>query len=493
MSVFKKLAGETAIYGIPTIVGRLVNFLLVPLYTGLFNPAEYGVVSGLYAYASFLNVVLTYGMETTFFRFASANPDNNKVYSTAYNSIIVTSLLFLFVSFAFKQPIADWMEIGNHPEYFIWFAIITAFDALVAIPFAKLRQMGKAKRYAFARSFNIVVNIGLNLFFLLLCPYLIEQGWTWVNAIYNPEMGIGYIFVANLVASILTWPLVYPENLQFNFGFDVNLWKRMMVYALPLLFVGLAGMVNETIDRILLIKLLPDDIADSEVGIYSACYKLSILMTLFIQAYRMAAEPFLFNRSRSEGATADYATLMNYFVIVSCLIFLLVTFNLQFFADLFLQDKAYHEGLNIVPILLLANMFLGIYYNLSIWYKLADKTLIGSYISISAAGITLLLNFITIPVMSYKGSAWATLAAYFFMVVACYITGKRHYHIPYQLNKIYLYLFVMGVFYLIKQIIETNGGSVGVVLGIVVMAAFAGFAYAVEKGMILKNFSSRSS
>lgn len=492
MSIFRKLARETAIYGLPTIVGRLVNFFLVPLYTGIFNEAEYGVVTSLYAYASFFNVVLTYGMETTFFRFASEDPENDKVYSTAYNSIIITSLFFLFVAIAFKNPIAAFMEIGDNPQYLLWFAVIAFFDALIAIPFVKLRLMGKAKRYAFARSFNIVINIGLNLFFLMLCPYLAKQGVTWVNIIYNPDIGIGYIFIANLVASVLTWPLVYPENLQFSFGFDFKLWKRMMVYAFPLLFVGMAGMVNETIDRILLTKLLPSDIARSEAGIYGAAYKLSILMTLFIQAYRMAAEPFLFTRSRTEGAEKDYAKLMNYFIVVSGIIFLLVTFNLQFFADFFLRDDAYHVGLHVVPILLLANMFLGIYYNLSIWYKLADKTYIGSFIAIAAAGITLLLNFITIPLISYEGSAWTTLTAYFFMVIACYITGKKYFPIPYQLNKAYIYVFVMAVFYIIHQIIGSKSDITNMVLSAVFIGIYASIAYGIEKGLILKEFTSRS-
>lgn len=492
MSIFRKLAGETAIYGLPTIVGRLVNFLLVPLYTGLFNEAEYGVVTSMYAYASFFNVLLTYGMETTFFRFASEDPENDKVYSTAYNSIITTSLLFLFLAIAFNQPIANFMEIGDNPQYFLWFAVIAFFDALIAVPFVKLRLMGKAKRFAFARSFNIFINIGLNLFFLVLCPWLVEQGYTWVNSIYNPNVGIGYIFISNMVASILTWPLVYPENLQFNFGFDYKLWKRMMVYSLPLLFVGMAGMINETLDRILLTKLLPDDIAKSELGVYGAAYKLSILMTLFIQAYRMAAEPFLFQRSRTEGAAKDYSKLMNYFVIVSCLIFILVTVNIQFFADLFLRREGFQAGLHVVPILLLANMFLGIYYNLSIWYKLADKTYIGSFISIAAAGITLLLNFILIPYISYDGSAWTTLVAYLFMVVASYLTGRKHYHISYQLNKIYLYMLVMAVFYVAHQIMGTKGDITNMVVSAVFITAFLGIAYAIEKGLILKNFTSRS-
>lgn len=492
MSIFRKLAGETAIYGLPTIVGRLVNFFLVPLYTILFDEIEYGVVTSLYAYASFFNVLLTYGMETTFFRFASQDPENDKVYSTAYNSIIITSLFFLFIAIVFNKPIAIFMEIGEHPQYFLWFAVIAFFDALIAIPFVKLRLMGKAKRFAFARSFNIVVNIGLNLFFLVLCPKLIAQGYTWVNSIYSPNIGIGYIFISNLVASVLTWPLVYPENLQFNFGFDFKLWKKMVAYSFPLLFVGMAGVINETFDRILLTKLLPGDAGKSASGIYGAAYKLSILMTLFIQAYRMAAEPFLFTRSRTEGAEKDYAKLMNYFVIVSCLIFILVTFNLQLFADFFLRRDGFQEGLHVVPILLLANMFLGIYYNLSIWYKLADKTYIGSFISIGAAGITLILNFITIPLISYDGSAWTTLVAYLFMVVASYITGKKHYHIPYQLNKIYIYIVIMAVFYLIHQMIKAEGAVSNMLLSVLFIALYSAIAYAIEKGLILKNFTSRS-
>lgn len=492
MSAFRKLAGETAIYGLPTIVGRLANFFLVPLYTAIFKPEDYGIVSSMFAYASFFNVALTYGMETTYFRFASEEPENDKVYSTAYNSVIISSLFFVFIAILFKQPIANWMEIGKYPQYFLWFALIGAFDALVAIPFVKLRQHGKAIKYALVKSVNIGVNIGLNLFFLLLCPWLIKNGWDWVNAIYNEDIGIGYIFISNLIASLITWPLVYPENLQFNWGFDVALWKRMMRYALPLLFVGFAGMINETLDRIILPKLLPEDIANRELGIYGASYKLSILMTLFIQAYRMAAEPFLFNRARNEGAKDTYATLMNYFVIVSCIIFLFVTFFTKEFANLFLRDKEYHEGLHIVPILLLANMFLGIYYNLSIWYKLANRTIVGSYIAVAAAVITIVLNVALIPSLSYVGCAWATLIAYAFMAVACYISGRKNYHIPYQINKIYGYMLAMGVFYLVHEIMDkssTDGTGWG--LKIFLLAAYCGVVYAEEKYSLVEKIFGR--
>lgn len=478
MSVFRKLASETAIYGLPTIVGRLVNFFLVPLYTRIFLPEEYGIVSAMFAYASFFNVLFTYGMETTFFRFSSEEPENDKVYSTAYNSIIVSSLFFLFIAIIFKQPIANWMEVGDHPNYFVWFAVIAVFDALVAIPFVKLRQHGKAIRYAVVKSINLAVNIGLNVFFLMLCPYLKSKGWDGVDAIYNPDFGIGYIFVSNLVASIITWPLVYPENLQFNLGFDVNLWKRMMRYAWPLLFVGLAGMVNETIDRILLLKLLPEGVAKHQAGVYAGCYKLSIIMTIFIQAYRMAAEPFLFKEAKTGNPQQTYARLMNYFVIVSCVIFLFVAFFTQFFADTFLQNDKYHEGLHVVPILLLANMFLGIYYNLSIWYKLSNKNIIGSYIAVGAAGITILFNFITIPIFGYDGAAWTTLAAYLFMAIVCYLAGKKHYPIPYQINRIYAYILAMGVFYLIHEIIAKSAGSVAWGGKIFMIVAYMALIYA---------------
>jgi O-antigen/teichoic acid export membrane protein len=480
LSALRKLASETAIYGIPTMVGRLANFWLVPLYTRLFLPAEYGVVSTMYAYASFLNVALTYGMETTFFRFTNEEPENDKVYSTAYNSVIISTLFFLFVAFFFKQPIAEWIGVADHAEYFVWFAIIAGFDALVALPFVKLRQMGKAKRYAFVRSVNMFGNIGLNLFFLVLCPYLIKEGWEWVGVIYKPDFGIGYIFVSNLIASIITWPLAYPENLQFNFGFDFTLWKRMIIYAMPLLFVGFAGMINETFDRILLGKLLPADTADRDIGIYSACYKLSILMSLFIQAYRMAAEPFLFARSRSEGAEVTYARLMDYFVIVCSLIFLTVTFFVQPIANVFLDEK-YHSGLFIVPILLLANMFLGMYYNLSIWYKLADKNIIGSYISIIAAGLTIAFNMALIPRLGYEGSAWATLIAYFFMAVVSYIWGKKYYPIPYNLNKIYAFILAMALFYIIHEVIKYQNGSVSIAVSIVLLLIYGAVVYGIER------------
>ena len=425
---------QTAIYGLSSVIGRLLNYLLVPLYTRYFLPAEYGVVTELYAYVAFLVIVLTYGLETAFFRFSKKDNDVRVVYSTALISLIVSSIIFVVLMFISSSEIANWMGYAEHTEYIEWFAIIIALDAVSSISFARLREQDKAIRFASIRLINIFVNIGFNLYFIA-----------------HKELGIEYIFISNLIASTITILLLFPEMFASVWRFDKVLWKKMMIYALPLLIAGLAGMTNETIDRILLKHLLPNtEIAASELGLYGAFYKLSIIMTLFIQTFRFAAEPFFFAQEKEGNSRKIYADVMKYFTIIMAIIFLGVTI----FYDIvkgFLGSEYHDErGFLVVSILLLANLFLGIYYNLSIWYKLTEKTKYGAYLSVFGAIITLALNFILIPVIGFVGSAWATLACYFSMTGASYFIGRRHFSIPYQIGRIGLYLLSMlGIYFII--------------------------------------------
>lgn len=447
MNPLKKLASQTAIYGLSSVVGRLLNYLLVPLYTRYFIPEEYGVVTELYAYVAFLVIVLTYGLETAFFRFSQKENNNRIVYSTSLISLIFTSLLFICFMFSFSENISALIGYSTNQEYVKWFALIIGLDAISSISFAKLRAQNKATRFALIRLVNIFINIGLNLFFIIYCPYVIEndlQSLNFVNSVYSQSVGVGYIFIANLIASVVTIFMLLPEMINSVWIFDKKLWKKMMIYALPLLLAGLAGMTNETIDRILLKYLLPENINSArEIGLYGAFYKLSVIMILFIQTFRFAAEPFFFSQERQVNAKKIYADVMKFFVIVLAFIFLLVTTFYNFFINFLGSDYHDERGFLVVSILLLANLFLGIYYNLSIWYKLTEKTIYGAGLAVFGATITVILNFILIPYIGFVGSAVATLICYFSMMIASFILARKHYPIPYNFSRILLYFSLM--------------------------------------------------
>jgi O-antigen/teichoic acid export membrane protein len=345
------------------------------------------------------------------------------------------------------------LSFSANPEYVQYFALILVLDALSAISFAKLREQNRAVRFASIRLFNIFVNIGLNLFFIVYCPLVLSnnfQGVELIKSIYSEDTGIGYIFIANLVASALTLLLFVPQMSKSSWRFDTELWKKMILYALPLMVAGLAGITNETIDRILLKYLLPADISASEIGLYSAFYKLSIIMTLFVQTFRFAAEPFFFAQEKEKNAKAVYALVMKYFTIVTAFIFLSVTIYYDLVKQFIGSDFHDERGAIIVPILLLANLFLGLYYNLSVWYKLTEKTLFGAYMSLVGAGTTIVLNLLLIPKLGFVGSAWATLCCYFLMVLCSYFLGRKHYPIPYPLGRIGLYFTLMLALYFVS-------------------------------------------
>lgn len=439
MAALKKLASQFAVYGISNIAGRFLNYLLVPLYTNIFSPEEYGINTQMYAYVAFFNVLLTYGLETTFFRFANKKDKPEQVYTTALLSLIFTSVMFVFIATLFTPLIASALRISEHPEYIQYFIWIMALDAVTAIPFAYLRQESKALKFALVKNVNILTNILLNLYFLLLCPHLISSHGI-QPLFYDADIGIGYIFISNLVASAITLLFFIPEFNAIRKGkFDHLLWKEMMLYALPMMVVGFAGMINETLDRTLITWFYPEaSVGRAMNGIYGANYKLSILMTLFIQAFRYAAEPFFFSHAKATDKRDIYAQIMTYFIIVCVFLFLLVTLYIDIF-KLFIGEK-FREGLHIVPVLLLANMFLGIYYNLSIWYKLSDQTNKGALISIIGAGITIVLNLWWIPIFGYTGAAWATLICYGSMMVICYFMGLKYYPIPYDLRRGLMYI-----------------------------------------------------
>ncbi len=484
MNPLKKLASQTAIYGLPTIVGRLLNYLLTPLYTYNFTTGDYGVVTSAYAYVSFLLVFLTYGMETALFRFSQTETDKQKVYTTSLISLFVSSAAFIIIASAFSKSIAESIKFTGHPEYIIWFAIIIGTDALTAVPFAKLREQGKAKRFAIIKTINICTNIGLNLFFILFCKHVFESPNSdykpFVNKIYNPEIGIGYIFISNLIASVVTLLLLTPEILRVRYVFDSPLWKKMMLYATPLLIAGLAGMVNETLDRILLTHLLPEKQAMAQTGIYGACYKVSIIMTIFIQTFRFAAEPFFFSHSKEKDAKQTYADIMKYFVIICSLIFLGTMMNMQWI-QYFAGNVAFRTGIAVVPILLLANMFLGIFFNQSIWYKLTGQTHYGALLTIFGAIITIALNIYWIPRIGYMGSAWATLICYGSMMVASYFLGNKHYPVNYDLKRILGYLCLSVILYALSVFLKTHSSTINLIINNLLFVGFVIVIWKVEK------------
>jgi len=487
MSSLKKLAGQTAIYGLSSIVGRFLNYLLVPLHTGVFSTDQFGIITEMYAYVAFLVILLTYGMETAFFRFSTKENDNKeKVYSTIISSLVSSTFLFIALSVIFQQSVAGWLRYPNNSEYVVWFAIIVGLDAISSIPLARLRQENKAYRFAFVNLSNVFVNIALNLFFIGYCLPMHQAGNTnfLIETFYNPEIGVGYVFIANLIASVFKFLLLAPEMLKARYGFDKIILKEMLIYSLPLLIAGLAGIINETLDRIMLKRMLFDSLGEKEtmsiIGIYGANYKVSIIITLFIQAFRYAAEPFFFAQAKEKDPHKVYARVMNYFVIVCATIFLGVMLYLDIL-KYFIPNKTYWVGLKVVPILLLANVFLGIYYNQSVWYKLTDKTSYGALLAIFGAVITVVLNYFFIPEYNYIASAWATFACYASMMVASYFLGQHYYPVPYNLKKNFSVLFAAVLLYFVSTRIPDYGELVHYSVNSLLMLLFLTGIYIMER------------
>jgi O-antigen/teichoic acid export membrane protein len=453
MNPLKRLAKETAVYGLSSIVGRLLNYFLVPLYTRIFLPNEYGIVTELYAYASFLMVLLTFGMETTYFRFSLSRPDEGRVYGTALAPILGLNLLFMLLGIACSPLLAQRLHYGTHAGYLVCFVLIVGLDAITAVPFARLRQQHQALRFALLKLVGIGINITLNLFFLLLCPLLLKYGYSSVTTIYDPSWGVGYVFLANLVSSGVVLLLLGGDMVRSGMEVERKLLGEMFRYAFPLLLAGLAGMVNETLDRILLRYLLvvPDRISDAtgyimaQIGIYGANYKVSILMTLFIQTFRYAAEPFFFSHAQKTDSRQLYARVMTWFVLFGLVIFLGIMLHMELIKH-FIGAK-YHSGLGIVPILLLANLCLGVIFNLSIWYKLNNTTRYGAYLTLFGALVTVAANCLLIPPLGYAGAAWATLACYLLMMLLSYFWGQKHFYIRYDLPRMGGYLLLAMLLY----------------------------------------------
>ncbi|RRJ94111.1 lipopolysaccharide biosynthesis protein [Flavobacterium macacae] len=481
MSLYKNLFKQTAIYGLATVLPRMLSFLLVMVHTDKLVKADYGETTILLAYMVFFNVILSYGMETAFFRFYNSEDNKKDVIETSTISIFWTSIGFLFLSLFFRNTLSTWINVDvEFVTYAIWILVL---DALVTIPFSKLRAEQRPIVYAVIKIGNVVINMALNLFFLLYLPQ-IAQNYpnTFLATLYFEDFQIGYIFMANLIASLATFLVLSPNYLHVKWHFDFQLWKRMMRYGFPILIAGIAFAVNEHLDKIILEHLLPKDIGKSEVGAYAACYKLGLFMVLFATAFRLGIEPFFFSHAKNENAKQTYAMITKFFVIFGSLILLTVIVFADLLKMIMIKDESYWEAMRVVPLIILANFFLGIYNNLSVWYKLTDKTKIGAYISIIGAILTLGLNYLLIPKYSYMGSAIGTIVAYGSMMVISYILGNKYYPVPYDMKKIGGYIGVSILFSIVSFYFFRENYFVGIPLIII----FTYFIYYNEKETLNK-------
>ncbi|MBN2892807.1 MAG: polysaccharide biosynthesis protein [Bacteroidales bacterium] len=459
MSAISKLAGQTGIYGVSSIVGRFLNYLLVPLYTAKLDPSAYGVVTEFYAYVAVLQVMLTYGMETGYFRFSQKNPDSNTVFSTVLTSLLSTSSLFILIIFIFSKSISNSIGYEDNNDYVNLFALILSIDAVSAIFFAQLRRLNKARKFMIFKLLNIGLNIFFNLFFILLCPFLQSKGFSFISFIYHSDYVVGYIFVSNLIASAVVLLLFLPDFFKIKFQFDFKLWKQILIYSFPLLITGLTGAVNDMADKILIKywTVAPSDVADANdyimynVGIYGANAKLSVFMMLFVQAFRYAAEPFFFSFKKAEELLKVFADVMKYYIVFAFLMFLFIMLNIDIFKHFI--SRNYFEGLNVVFPLFLGRILVGVFFVLSFWYKLNDLTRYGIFIFLAGAVITIGLNYILIPKVGYIGAAWTNFFAYLLMVLISFVWSRKYMKVKYQYGRIFLYIiFALTLYFVSTQI-----------------------------------------
>jgi O-antigen/teichoic acid export membrane protein len=487
LSDIKKLAGQTMWYGLSSIAARLINYLLTPYltYASAIKTSDFGKMGLIYAAIPILNILFTYGFETAYFRFAAKEENKKTIYSTAFISLFASTIVFTVILWVNQHAFGNIVGLNNIPQIIQIAIFIIAFDTLAAIPFARLRQQGRPLKFAFVKISGIVINVFFTWFFISYCSHAIKENpHSWVRGFYNPALNpIVYVLVANLIQSVVTLLFLFKEIVQVRWKFNVKLWKQMMLYSLPLIIAGMGGMINETFDRLMLRWWLPGEplFKDSQVGIYNACYKLSILITLFIQAFRMGAEPFFFKQAEGQNPQRIYARVMKFFVIIISVMFLAVSLFMPIW-KYFIGSK-YWGGLAIVPILLLANMFLGIYYNLSIWYKLGNKTSAGAWITIIGAAITVVINFIFIPHFGYMACAWATFFCYGTMMVISFTWGQKEYRIPYPWKKLVAYIVIVVMLFFAHRGITALWSStlLSLSVGALLIIAYLWFVGNVER------------
>lgn len=495
----KKFLGQTAIYGVTTVLSRLLNFILTPIYTRVYPSGVYGIFTNMYASASIINAILAFGMESTFFRYLNKFEDKKReVYSNTFLCIAFISTLFLITGLTFNTQIAQYFaadasEITDYKWYVNFFVWILFIDAICVIPFAKIRADEKPIRYSIAKFLNIGLFVGLNLVFILVIPAIIKHQWLgaeWLASWYRKQW-VGYVFISNLVASAATLLYLLPELLKLQWRFNKALFTDMFAYSWPILVANLSFIINENLDKIVLKKLLPPEIADGEVGIYGAVCKIAIFLSIFNTAFRLGAEPFFFSFAKNKNAKQTYAIILHYFVIALVVIFIGLVANIEILKYFISRDKAhiaeYWAGLPAVPYLLLGYVCLGIYMNLSIWYRLSDQTRFGLYISVLGAVITIVLNLVLIPKYSYMGSAWVSMIAYFVMMVVSYLLGQKYYPIPYNLNRILLYFITATAIVFVTFFVFNRN----IYIGNTLLILFLAVVYFLEKDELKRYFKKK--
>ena len=465
MSGIKQLAGQTLWYGVPTIASRFLGYLMnmaLPFF--VLMPEKTADLVQVYTIIPFLNVLYAYGLETAYFRFSQTH-DKQKLYNTLSLSLLFSSILFTIILLLCKDSLINAADLNQHPDYILWMITIIAVDNLNTLPFAKLRQENRPKRYAFARVAGIVINVLVVIFFLGVAPKILENDpGSFLSSVYNKDFGLGYYLLGNLCGSLFTLLVLSKEIRQIKIRFDFKLWKEVMRYSAPLIIVGLGGMINDVLSRLIYRHVvdLPQNQADHELGIFANIFRIALLITILIQAFRMAAEPFFFNQSKDENAPKTYARVMKFFVIACCFMFLFIGLFLDIFRWIFITfaNPRWAEGLEVVPLLALGNIFLGIYYNLSVWYKLTNKNMYGAFITICGAAITIVLNIVLIPILHYSGAAIATFCCYLFMMLSSYLLGQKYYPIPYAVKKLVAYLTLsLLIFFIHLGLIKFISGS----------------------------------
>ena len=491
MSKIKKLASETAIYGLGSIIPRFLNFLLFPLHTRVFDPAAYGAISYLYVFVAFLNIVYTFGIETAYFRYATKQDSNpEQVFKIAQTGVLLISSVLSLLFIIFSEPLSHALDIPGKSHYIVILAVVMFIDAAVAIPFARLRLEKKALQFAFAKIINVLILVGLNIYFFLVAYWLAVQHISFdfqAIAVYlqHSPYGIEYVFIANLIANIFYLFFFFKLLIRWRPVFDKQVLPAMLNYAYPIMLTGLAGMTNEMFSRWTLEWWLPENFYPGKsslyaLGVFAACYKYAVLMSLAIQAFRFAAEPFFLSEAREQNSPQLFATVNHYFIIVCSFILLAVTINMDILKYL-LGGEAYYAGLNVVPILMLGYLFLGIYYNFSVWFKLTDRTYYGTIITASGAALTIALNFILIPIAGYMGSSWASLLCYFSMAVACYFLGQKYYPIPYKVLRSAFYIALACLLIWFSSSYTPSALSLAVFFHLMLMLFFAATTYLFEK------------
>jgi len=456
LKAIKRLTGETVIYGMPSIVGRFLNWWLNPYWTYIFFPAAVGCIINVYAYVAFLFVILTYGLETGFFRFAAKETDKNKVFSTSFISLVITSFSFVLLVIAFKDYISKALDMPGRTDFIIIMGITIALDVISTIPFAKLRLQHRPIRFAYIKFINIGINIVFNIIFLSIIPLIIKHyPGGFLSRFYDPNFGIGYVFLSNLISSVVTLILLIPE-IKVTIQFDLALLKKMFSYSFPILIVGITGMINQNVDKILLPKMLPASMEPmKQLGIYGTAFKMAVLLNMFIQAFRFAFEPFFFSQKQDGESKKMYAIIMKYFVIFGLIIFLFMST----FIDLFIKinSSQFRDAVGVVPIVMMANFFMGVYFTLSLWYKLTDMTRYGAYQGILGSVVTIMINVLLIPIIGYYACAIAILVCFVVMTVVSYIGGEKHYPIKYDLKSFFFYLILSTVFFAVYWIFRKEG------------------------------------